>query len=40
MRNGGGPACLRLRAVLTENELRSMNPHYLLDDRKIGALEQ
>lgn len=39
MRNGGGPACLRLRVLLTEQELQAMNPHYLLDERKIGALE-
>ena len=25
MRNGGGPACLRLRVVLTERELSSMH---------------
>lgn len=39
MHNGGGPACLRLRVVLNENELRSVNPRYLLDERKIGLLE-
>jgi succinylarginine dihydrolase len=39
MRNGGGPACLRLRVVLTERELQSVNPHYLLDEHKIGLLE-
>jgi succinylarginine dihydrolase len=26
MRNGGGPACLRLRVVLTEDELEAANP--------------
>ncbi len=26
MRNGGGPACLRLRVVLTEEELEAANP--------------
>jgi len=26
MRNGGGPACLRLRVVLTEDELAGTNP--------------
>ena len=26
MRNGGGPACLRLRVVLTEAELAATNP--------------
>jgi succinylarginine dihydrolase len=39
MHNGGGPACLRLRVLLTEKELQSVNPHYLLDEHKIGLLE-
>lgn len=34
MRNGGGPACLRLRVVLTDSELASTNPAMRLD----GAL--
>ncbi len=32
MRNGGGPACLRQRVVLTENELRRMNQNCLMND--------
>jgi succinylarginine dihydrolase len=32
MRNGGGPACLRLRVVLTDAELATANPKMLLDD--------
>jgi succinylarginine dihydrolase len=39
MHNGGGPACLRLRVVLNERELHSVNPRYLMDERKIGQLE-
>ena len=31
MRNGGGPACLRLRVVLTEAELAATNPAQRLD---------
>lgn len=31
MRNGGGPACLRLRVVLTEAELAAANPAQRLD---------
>jgi succinylarginine dihydrolase len=31
MRNGGGPACLRLRVVLTEAELAATNPRQRLD---------
>lgn len=32
MRNGGGPACLRLRVVLTEPELAATNPAMRLTD--------
>lgn len=32
MSNGGGPACLRLRVVLTEAELRAIAPGVLLTD--------
>lgn len=39
MRNGGGPACLRLRVVLSADERRAMNGNFLLDAAKIAALE-
>ncbi len=39
MRNGGGPACLRLRVVLSETEAQAANGHFLLDDTKITRLE-
>lgn len=39
MANGGGPACLRLRVVLTEDELGRVHPGYLLDDEKFALLE-
>jgi len=32
MRNGGGPACLRLRVVLSDDELNAMHPGVLMDD--------
>jgi succinylarginine dihydrolase len=32
MLNGGGPACLRLRVVLTEAELKACKPSVMLDD--------
>lgn len=38
MRNGGGPACLRLRMVLAEEELASMKPGMVLDDSLHEAL--
>lgn len=38
MRNGGGPACLRLRIVLTEAERAAANQKMLLDDGLYGQL--
>ncbi|MCF2909486.1 N-succinylarginine dihydrolase [Pseudoalteromonas sp. DL2-H2.2] len=32
MQNGGGPACLRLRVTLSEQELSAVNPACLLDE--------
>ena len=40
MRNGGGPACLRLRIVLTEEELARSNPDMLLSDDLYQRLER
>jgi succinylarginine dihydrolase len=38
MRNGGGPACLRLRVVLTEAERAAVNPKVWLNDTLYPAL--
>ena len=38
MRNGGGPACLRLRVVLNENELAETNPGVLFTEELYGKL--
>ena len=38
MRNGGGPACLRLRVVLTEAELAATSPAMRLTDDLHGRL--
>lgn len=38
MRNGGGPACLRLRVVLTSEELAATNPAQRFDDHLHGLL--
>lgn len=38
MRNGGGPACLRLRVVLTEAELAAANPAQRLTEGVHAAL--
>ncbi|MFT6750796.1 MAG: succinylarginine dihydrolase [Candidatus Azotimanducaceae bacterium] len=39
MSNGGGPACLRLRVVLTENEIEAVSKGFILDEEKISLLE-
>lgn len=39
MRNGGGPACLRLRVVLSEAERAAMGARVLLDEARLVALE-
>jgi succinylarginine dihydrolase len=39
MRNGGGPACLRQRVVLTETEIEHANPAVFLDDRLFKDLD-
>jgi succinylarginine dihydrolase len=38
MRNGGGPACLRLRVVLTEDELAATSPAHRLDEGLYARL--
>lgn len=38
MRNGGGPACLRLRVVLNDAELAATNPGMRLTEELHGAL--
>lgn len=39
MRNGGGPACLRLRVQLNEEELQALNPAALLTPERHATLE-
>ncbi len=39
MRNGGGPACLRLRVVMTPSEIAAAHPGVFLDEPKIDALQ-
>jgi succinylarginine dihydrolase len=38
MRNGGGPACLRLRVVLTEDEARAMHGGVIMTETLYGLL--
>ncbi|MFN7164779.1 MAG: N-succinylarginine dihydrolase [Hyphomonas sp.] len=39
MRNGGGPACLRLRVVMTEEELATCHQGVILDEALIDDLQ-
>lgn len=39
MRNGGGPACLRLRIAMTEAERAAASAGFFLDDALAGKLE-
>jgi succinylarginine dihydrolase len=39
MKNGGGPACLRLRVVMTPEQRAAMHQGVLLDEAKIDALQ-
>ncbi|OTG88055.1 N-succinylarginine dihydrolase [Acinetobacter sp. ANC 4558] len=38
MRNGGGPACLRLRVAVNEQEYQAINPHVLMNDQLFDRL--
>lgn len=40
MRNGGGPACLRLRVALNEEELQAVNRGSLIDETLFNRLNQ
>ncbi len=39
MRNGGGPACVRLRVVLTDEERQALGGRVVVDDQVLDALE-
>lgn len=40
MQNGGGPACLRLRVALNDQELDAVNPNALINDSQFARLNQ
>lgn len=40
MRNGGGPACLRLRVAMTDQELEAVNNQTLINDLQFTRLNQ
>ena len=39
MRNGGGPACLRLRVALSDADMAAMGANVILNDGLIGTLQ-
>lgn len=39
MRNGGGPACLRLRVQVSEAQRAAIDPRFLADHARLDALE-
>lgn len=39
MRNGGGPACLRLRVVLRDDEAQALDPRFVLNDARAMQLQ-
>jgi len=39
MRNGGGPACLRLRVALSDDQLSGMGANSVLDDALVATLQ-
>ncbi len=40
MRNGGGPACLRLRVALNDTELEAVNPAVIMNDKLFARLNR
>ena len=40
MRNGGGPACLRLRVTMTDQEWSQVNPAMKMDEQLFSRLER
>ncbi|WP_395397153.1 N-succinylarginine dihydrolase [Novosphingobium sp. BL-8A] len=39
MRNGGGPACLRLRAAVSEEARAAIDPRFMLDEQTCDRIE-
>lgn len=40
MKNGGGPACLRMRVVMNENELSAIPPAFLFTEERYHQLKE
>ena len=39
MMNGGGPACLRLKVILNDEELESLNQHFLMNNERLESIK-
>ena len=39
MMNGGGPACLRLKAILNEDEIKKVNKNFILNNKRLELIE-
>ena len=40
MMNGGGPACLRLKVILNEEEQNNLNQKFLMNNKKLDSIKQ
>jgi succinylarginine dihydrolase len=38
MSNGGGPACLRLRVLLSDDEIDAVNPNFIATEEQLDTL--
>jgi len=39
MMNGGGPACLRLKVILNEDEIEKVNKNFILNNKRLELIE-
>ena len=39
MMNGGGPACLRLKVILNEDEIKKVNKNFILNNKRLQLIE-
>ena len=39
MMNGGGPACLRLKLILNDEELESLNQNFLMNNERLESIK-
>ena len=39
MMNGGGPACLRLKVILNEDEIKKVNKNFILNNKRLELIE-